>query len=328
MNLEDIHTLHLDKHKFYFVLPWGLGDTMIFCGLKNALEEKLGGEVHFIIKPSHALIMQMYGIQDYTTVKVTYSYPHHSPVLVELAAKNPYPEKGKFFVAHPEFHPRFSQMVYEMQANLPHIRFLSWYKQFLDIPDAPFAYPRYYPKVSQNLEKRLLALVPDFSFEKTVLILPEATSVLGPSRLFWTHLIKMLKKKNFIVLTNIIDTQKQPLFEGTVNIDLSLEELVALSLACHDVYALRSGICDLIFTKENHLHIYYPTEAIRNIFSLKDMFQAKNVDEILLSEKIIVKHGWFSHEISFIQSYNHIFEYSWYKFLGITFLSKRGFVGV
>ena len=329
MNLEDLQTLPLDKNVFYFVSPWGLGDTMIFCGLKNALEKSLGGKIHFIIKPSHSLIMKMFGITEYITATVQHSYPHHSPVLVALAAQNPYPVKGSIYVAHPEFHPRFAAMVYEMQANLPHVRFLSWYKQFFGLPEGTELHlPSWYPPVSDDLKARFEKLGTDFRFDNTALFLPEATSVLGPDRIFWECLIREQKRKGMNVITNIVNQEKTPLFKGIPNIDLSLEELVSFSLACKDVYALRSGICDLIFSKGNHLHIYYPTDAIHKIFNLKDMFQSDTVDEKLLSDSFVIKCGIFQRDMRFMQIANHVFDHSKFKIASLVLLSKRGYIGI
>ena len=111
MNLEDIQSLRLDKHKFYFVSPCGLGDTMIICGLKQALEKKLGGKIHLIIKASHVIIMKMYKIKDYTVFSAQNRLNQffcENSLFQELGNRTPIPEKGKIYMANPIFHTSYT----------------------------------------------------------------------------------------------------------------------------------------------------------------------------------------------------------------------------
>lgn len=284
MTLEDLPSLSLNPDTFYFVSPWGLGDTMILCGLKPALEQKLGGKIHLIVKPSHEVILRMYDDSAYTLAKTVHSNPHLSPTLTTIAKHHPHPQKGCFYVAHPDFFPHFKQLFSDMQTGLPHIPFLSWYRQFFGLPDnSVFSFPKHYPSISPALQDRFQKLAPQISLDQTVLILPEAMTVTEFPRVFWEALIQQQKKLGYCVISNITNPS-MPHFSGVPNIDLSLEELVALSLACKEVFAIRSGICDLIFSKQEHLHVFYPNNAIRRIFSLKEMFQANRVQEISFEE--------------------------------------------
>lgn len=284
MTLEDLPSLSLDKDTFYFVSPWGLGDTMILCGLKPALEQKLGGKIHLVVKPSHEVIMKMYDYSDYTLAKPSHSDPHQSPTLLSFAKNHPTPQKGCFYVAHPEFFPHFKKLVSDMQTGQPHVRFLAWYKQFFGLSEnTEFVFPIHYPTIASSLLNRFHKLAPGITLERTALLLPEATSVTGFPRLFWDHLIKQLQKRGLFVISNI-SNPTTPHFRGVPNIDLTLDELVALGIACKEVYAIRSGICDLLFSKQEHLHVFYPNNDIRRIFSLKEMFHADNIHEISVED--------------------------------------------
>ena len=321
MNLEDIHTLHLDKHKFYFVLPWGLGDTMIFCGLKNALEEKLGGTVHFIIKPSHEIIMKMYRISSYTLVKIDAMNKQQRQILFQYANQNPNPEKGNLYIAHPEFHPQYEYLQIQMGNPTSETKFLTWYKDFLGLLNSiPMQHPIWYPTVSDDLKKRLSEKI-SVPVNKIILIFPEANSITGISTSFWRTLIKKLPKEQ--LLTNSLHPEYFEEFSDIPNIDLSLEEAVALALNCKEVYALRSGICDLIFSRGKNLHVFYPSENIKSVFSLNDCFNTQQIDEVLISseENFVKLYPQKAMRIGLFKrvAYSMV---SRYYFLGINFITK------
>ena len=54
--------LNIYQDKIVLVSQFGLGDTMLLCGFKDALEKYYNAPVHFIIKPTHQVVMNMYGI--------------------------------------------------------------------------------------------------------------------------------------------------------------------------------------------------------------------------------------------------------------------------
>ena len=83
----------LDKANF--VCPAGLGDTLILCGLRRAIEKKYNVSIHYFIKPTQEIVMKMYGIKDYS-IKI-----FDTEELVKLSNINSDIKVGEYFVAHP-----------------------------------------------------------------------------------------------------------------------------------------------------------------------------------------------------------------------------------
>ena len=48
MSVVDLFQFAPNPAFFYFLSPWGLGDPMVLCGLKRAIEKKLGGPICLI----------------------------------------------------------------------------------------------------------------------------------------------------------------------------------------------------------------------------------------------------------------------------------------
>ncbi len=283
--ITDLTTYTPQKDMFYFILPWGLGDTMILCGLKNVLEKKFGGKICLIGKPSQEAIFKMYEIEHYLTANFTVRRAGNcSHIDLDIPLANQ-PEKGCYFIAHPDFHPRYARLVFWMGLHKFNVRFISWYNEFFGLPQNTRAlFPTHYPAVSEEVVRKFTEFYPGRSIREAVLILPEAVTVIGPARPFWDFLIKKLKEKDIPLVTNILDPEKTPLFPGVLNYDFSLEQLIAFSYACGDIYALRSGICDILCKKGRQLHVYYPSKEVMECFSLCSMFPGVTAHEQLYSE--------------------------------------------
>ncbi|MDR1901926.1 MAG: hypothetical protein LBQ88_06575 [Treponema sp.] len=80
-----------------FISPCGLGDTMLLNGIKHSLERKYGLPVHFIIKPPHKIVMEMYGNTNYSVHKFS------ANELTGIGRINRIPQKGRLYVAHPMY---------------------------------------------------------------------------------------------------------------------------------------------------------------------------------------------------------------------------------
>ena len=46
--MQEINALKLKRDRYYFLSPFGLGDTMILSGFKKTWEKKHGGKIHFL----------------------------------------------------------------------------------------------------------------------------------------------------------------------------------------------------------------------------------------------------------------------------------------
>ena len=130
--------------------------------------------------------------------------------------------------------------------------------------------------LSSSLQATFKALT-GLSCRDVIMVLPEANSANGISSDWWSKLLENLPQDK--LLTNITHIENFPEFQKIPNIELSLEEVTALALHCRQVYAVRSGLCDLIFSKGSDLHVFYPTRNIYSVFGLYDMFAFPGIHE-------------------------------------------------
>lgn len=107
----------LNKNLFYFLCSAGIGDTLLICGLRYALEEKLNGKLHFLIPASHEILMEMYGFSDYTLVT------WEGCNLEKVSDMTPGPAKGRIFVAHPHMHRELKRFFILLRNKFPQKNF-------------------------------------------------------------------------------------------------------------------------------------------------------------------------------------------------------------
>ncbi len=274
--MQEINALKLKRDRYYFLSPFGLGDTMILSGFKKTWEKKHGGKIHFLIKASHELIMKMYGIHDYTVISLKNV---DCDALTLPTDKGP--EKGKIYVAHPYYHSAFKDMHFALLNG--ELDFRTYYTTFLDIPqDSPLLEPIQMPTVSKELKTKLKAIT-SFPLKQIALLLPEASSLAPLSVSFWKRTAEMLTKQNFVVIQNVLNPSF--LIPDVPNIDLTIEELIALGFHCGQVHALRSGMCDLLASKCKDLFVYYPQKKALTTYALKFLFPTCSATEKVIRER-------------------------------------------
>lgn len=260
-----------EKDCYNFISPYGLGDTMMLCGYKKAWEEKSNGEIHFIIKPSHEIIMKMFSITNYTIINFTKDfYNREFPYLVK---KNSTPKKGNLYIAHPLFHKQFKCLIDDFYATS--FTFITLYKKFLNLDkNTILDMPIWYPPISKDLEKKIKKMG---EIKDIVLLLPEANSMPLLKEPYWNELVKSFSK-NEILIQNALNPDN--LIKDVPHIDLSLEEMIALAINCKKIYSLRSGFCDLISYKCNNLNVLYTSDIIKQ-YSLKILFNSSATEEFI-----------------------------------------------
>lgn len=273
MKLSDIE---LEQDKYYFLSPFGIGDTLILCGFKKEIERKLNGRICLIIKPSHKIIMDMCNIKDFILLESDARYTLASEELKMLSAKYPYPIKGQIYVAHYLLHPQFKDII-EQQSIKKIFTFLDCYRYFLGLDwSTELCF-------STDLSRVKMKCQLDVDCKKTVLLIPEAHSVGTIQKKFWQELADYVKSQNLVPITA---TNAEYKITGVKNINISLDELVALTLNCHSVYTIRNGLCDLINFKEN-LWVIYPDVNTYNFNRLKTMFKGSNAHEVIWSKNYV-----------------------------------------
>jgi hypothetical protein len=249
--------------EYNFILPSGLGDTMSVCVLKQAVEEKYNAPIHFIIKPSHKMLMDMYNISDYSVHQFTQNE------LYAIGKSSHHPVKGRLYVAYPLYSYDSNLTEYKVTINL-----LEFFLVLFHLDnDYPLLKPVKYPEISENMAK-------DFpQLDKTVLLLPEARTIARLKRGFWENLARELREKGFTVAQSY-DSEDFKI-EGVEALPDDIEYVTALAIHCSAVYALMSGLCNIIAGKAKRLTVFYPTQKDYGFFYM----DYDNVENILVNDK-------------------------------------------
>ena len=259
MELSGLMSLKIEKDQMYFLSPYGLGDTMILCGFKDALEKKYNYKIHFLIKASHKIIMDMYKIKNYSIIDMK------NLDLFLLGDATPEPCVGKIFVAHPEFHKELLYLFDEVNTSVDgnKTQFKEWYKKFLMLPKkTKFELPAWYPKLSEKAKKKIEKIAP---VSNIVVLIPEANSLNIRNKTIWKNIIKSNKKFKAITVVN----NKKNKIVGIKNLDLDLYDTIAIMLACHSVYSIRNGLCDLVASKISNMIVLYANSFFKDVYTLK-----------------------------------------------------------
>jgi len=262
MKLEDL----AKKDEYNFLSPYGLGDTMMLCGFAHAWEKKNGGKIHFIIKPSHEVVMKMYGIKNYSTFKFDLKS------CKKLGDDCPEPKLGKLFVAHPVF-VKTAQSILKKFENLE-IDFKDLYAQFLEVDANVFKIYKRIPKMDKAFRKKVEAIAP---LNKIVLLSPTANSVKAFPQSFWEPLCRQLKEKGYTVISNVINPDDA--IYDTIYLPMTSDEVVALAYACDSVYSLRSGLCDIIAMRPKNLAVFYDHSNTLFLYGLNKLFNRQDIIE-------------------------------------------------
>jgi hypothetical protein len=221
-----------------FICPFGLGDTMRLNAWRGVLEKKYALPIHFIIKPSHKIVMQMYDNANYSICDFT------DAELAGFSQCDTVPHKDELYIAHPVYSDHSGLLqdwfhsVYAV--DMLFARFLRLECERTVLP--PVNYPR------------LNISVPDI--ENAVLLLPEARSVRPLKHKHWRRLAARLRRQGHTIFQSYRNKEFE--IKGADVLPDDMEQIVAFALSCGKVYSLRSGLCDLIAYKARDITIFYP----------------------------------------------------------------------
>ncbi|MWV67179.1 hypothetical protein DCO58_05750 [Helicobacter saguini] len=225
-----------------------------------------GGNLIFIIKPSHKAVLECFNydkyiiLEDMDVAKIMQS----SKVCLT-------PTKGHIFPAH--FHPLNKHNL--LQNNIKQS-----YINLLEI-DSIMQKPSNMPLLSDELKLKLSKIAP---LEKIILYLPEANSIDSLSQIIFENECKVLHNLGYKILLN--STKKEFDSKYAINLNLSLKDAIALSLICRFVISMRSGFCDVISTHCKNLRIYYPSKEMIDFWSLKILHLNDNAIEVSQSDYV------------------------------------------
>lgn len=271
---------HQDKKidKIILISPYGLGDTMNLCGFKNALEKKHNASVHFVIKPTHEIVMKMYGFKDYSF------QTFDKDELKAIAQKNAEVKKGEYFVAHPLYLNDDGKILKDFSELK--ISFVDIFKKTLGLPDdTPFEYPTIAPVLSNDLKERIEKFAP---LDKIVLLSPEAFSTSKIIPEVFENEVKKITEEGFVVVSNVIN--KDEAIKGSFYLPLTIDEAIAVGINCAKVILVRSGFTDIIVPFLNETTIYYPNIETLNLYSLAHL-ENKKIKEIIAPDTKLKKIG-------------------------------------
>lgn len=272
--MKNNHLIIFDENQYYFYCCASLGDTMLTLGLRHALEKKYNAKVIFIIKKTHQIIAKMYAMEDHIIIE--------NDFIKKMVESNlhPTPEKGKIFAAHPCLHPEMQKFFAPVRLQISVQKFLPWLYEFFGVDEKEkIEAPKYYPELRDDFKKKINEIAP---IEKIALISPEAVSMMDVSRLFWEELISDILDKGMVPVSNVMKPNNA--IKRTVYLKLSIEEVVMLGLHCAEVHSLRSGLCDLLYSRGDKLHVYYPNHRSYFLYCMNDMFKTTQINEKIISD--------------------------------------------
>lgn len=264
--------------KIYIISPYGLGDIMILCGLKDKIEDKFKQKVVFIIKKSQKIVMKMYGITDY----ILYDFSKEEVNAIGDKASRGDISTGECFIARPGINEKNSLFLSFLNKE---IRFTEMYTKALGLNEnVDLKYPIWYPAITDDL----IAKLPD-KVENITLVMPEmnAPSVDTVPLQYYEELFDDSDKT---IVVNMINPQGKL---ASKCIDFSLEELLALSLGCKKVISSRSGFCDLLYPTNSNLTVVYPNHYFWDLYCFENVFGhiEKNVKEVILNYNNFFKNN-------------------------------------
>ena len=288
------------KDQYNILLDTSLGDTFIRMSLNKELEKKLQKPIHFFVKPSQEIVMKLYNYENYTVVNldgfvdpyvkeyftnyVTY-FQFKSNVFKYFLEKNIQID----FPIKPSVQTSLYEYMIEQYGKQHNFMHELAYQLGLNIEKVDFNIN--YPTLSEEAENKIKIIAP---LNKIVLFAPEARSDYMFDKKFWNILAKKIMQQGFIIIENI--TNQENHIEGAINIDLKLEDVIALGYSCHSVFAIRSGLTDVLAGKGKDLYVLYRKErwndgyySFRKFFNIKDN---NYPNEIILDKKLQPKLIW------------------------------------
>lgn len=285
INIRKLYEQPLSEDYYYFLSPFGLGDTIVLLGLKRELEDLYGKKIIFLLKESHLFLADLFGITDIIPIK-EFRLPPDSPILIEIGEKCEEPEVGRIFAAHFALHP-IGGLLNQQAAN-PSFAMLDHYLAMFKLPwNTQIEFPS--EKIEENIikidfsevkSKLETVLGKNVEFEDLALIIPEVRSFSNLKNMnFWNDVVDKAKKENLIPIQST--TNKKFLISNLPNVELTLKELILLAFKSGLVISMRNGLCDVIWEKGEKLIAIYPDHNTYKFGRIKSLFPSSKTKEIV-----------------------------------------------
>ncbi len=267
------------KDEYNLVLHKHLGDVFYAIAAKPFFEAQYNAPLHFIVRPQHEFLMKMFGVKNYSV------YDLDALVKNNKQLQETYTIKTKRSTRVDVLDNLTFQAVFSgvpVQKGVPFVcenlinDFLSyddyWCYRWLENmgldKGVKFLLPKHNLELSKSAQKELKKIAP---LDKIVLFAPEAATFPEFAPDFWNIIADKMHKKGYKIIVN---SKKYKINHGisAFDLNLSLQDIVALGLNCAYVFALRSGLCDVLVGAGSRLYAFYPAQGRREMFSLTKPF--------------------------------------------------------
>ena len=242
---------------YYFACAHSAGDTLRTVSLRKALEKKWKGKIVFIIASNHKVILDMFEIKDY--------------IICEKSIIKIFAFQQNCYISSFAVVPTFGK-IYDPYLDYDLHKFYAL--ETLDYDIQAFALPlstkrelpTKIPKIDKNLKTKIETIAP---LDKIILFCPEAYSYPKlPPIIFKDECEKLLQQDYKIIANTTLYKQQYLKFftDGVYNLNLSLKDIIALSISCAGVIVARSGFCEIIAPYCKNLKIYYTAFDCRLLY--------------------------------------------------------------
>lgn len=278
-----------DKNIQYFFCPSGIGDTLYVLSYMKEYRKKFPNKkIVFIVKGAHKFLVDMYSeYVDETIIPSKFYFK-----LIEQYLKENSRSNDRIIYAHP------FKIIYDpcKILGIKDICLLDLYKVLLEIPiKSKYCTPNI------NLEKKLNIKKENNISDNSILLCPYCVSIPMIDKEIWEDVAKEYISKGYKVFTNVKDESEEAI-KGTVPISLKLDDFSSIVEEFKHIYAIRSGLCDLISFFNVDLTILYPIDqktGESNSFiqyNFKNIGIRDNINEVIvkgnkedLLKKILLK---------------------------------------
>lgn len=272
---------HITQDGYYFICPYGIGDTYLLCSLINHFRKlNRNKSITIFVESSHKSIPKMFGIKKVIEVEKIY-ISKSDKLLLRLFNLNKKVaiKKNTLHIAHPIHllsNKRLSQIGSE------NFLFAELYKEMLGLPAELNFTPPNKMKRSYIINNKN-SLIKKIN-KQTVLLIPDAKSINNMPKKFWLFLSEELKRRGYRVLFNYkCETNDYE------SIYPPLEYFIPISKEVAGIVSIRNGLCDLLSSTNNKLIILYPDKkwfrgTIYEGSSINKIFKKKHLELIYKKE--------------------------------------------
>lgn len=297
--VQEIESL-CNSSKYNLVLHKHLGDVFYAIAAKDAFECTYGKPLRFVIRPQHVFLMELFGITDYSvydldklvkknnTFKERY-FANRQPTAHEVdrleneiyqAVFSCVPRLGKAFVAENPINNFFTYNRYWCYR---------WATNMGIEEDFRFDVPTIELPLSEIAKKCVAEVGP---MEKIVLFAPEAATAVELPPEWWAVIAEEVHQHGYKILVNS-KRIKLPYGVSAFDYGLSLRDVVSIGLKCRYIFALRSGLCDVLVGAQERLYTISPAQLRREDKSLSIPFSIPGkVNEVQLYNWTVSPFVW------------------------------------